>query len=68
MTERASIQHTVKEHAGGEPWIALEGAEAIHGLARTVLELELAHGTALKEAERFAEELQRKVSSLAMTR
>jgi hypothetical protein len=68
MTERVSIRFAVKEHEGGEPWIAFEGAEAFHGLARSVLGLELAHGTSVEDAERFAEELQRKVSSLAPTR
>lgn len=68
MTERVSIRFAVKEHVGGESWIAVEGAEALQGLARTVLGLELAHGTTREEADRFAEELQRKVSSLALTR
>ncbi|RYY18010.1 MAG: hypothetical protein EON55_00630 [Alphaproteobacteria bacterium] len=58
----------MKRHAGGEPWIALEGADAVTALARTVLGLKLIPGTTIEEAERIAKELQAQVSGLTYAR
>ena len=64
MTECVGIRFAVKQHEGGEPWIALEGANAVTALARTVLGLKLKHGTTVEEAERIATELQKQISGL----
>ncbi|TXM96337.1 hypothetical protein FV242_33755 [Methylobacterium sp. WL64] len=58
----------MKRHAGGEPWIALEGADAVTALARTVLGLKLIPGATIEEAERIAKELQAQVSGLTYAR
>lgn len=68
MTECVGIRFAVKRHAGGEPWIALEGADAVTALARTVLGLKLIPGTTIEEAERIAKELQAQVSGLTYAR
>ena len=68
MTECVGIRFAVKEHVGGEPWIALEGADAVNALARTVLGLKLTPGTTIEEAERIAKELQKQISGLTFAR
>ena len=68
MIECVGIRFAVREHAGGEPWIILEGAEAVTGLARSVIGLKLTAGTTVEEAEEIAREMQNKISGLTFTR
>jgi hypothetical protein len=68
MAECVGVRFVVKKHASGEPWIALEGAEAVTALARTVLGLKLTPSTTIEEAERIAKDLQVQVSGLTFAR